>query len=104
MNDILFDDSGDLLIANGDFRTGDSTLQEVEDIIMSYPGWWKQFPLLGCAAPNYINSPGTGQQLRNTISQQLKLDGKTLTSFSSSISADGTLTINVNGQNIEIAS
>ena len=61
MNDFLLDNTGDLLVAsNGDFSIGDSTVQEVQDIIMSYPGWWKQFPLVGCAAPNYLNSPGLG--------------------------------------------
>src|SRR5580704_6784555 len=103
MMDILLDDTNDLLIAAGDFSVGDSTVQEVESIIMSYPGWWKEFPLVGCAAPNYLNSPGVGQQLSNSIKQQLKLDGKTLTSFSASVNADGTLTINVNGQSIEVA-
>jgi hypothetical protein len=100
MNDFLLDDTGDLLITNGDFTVGDSSMQETEDIIMSYPGWWKQFPLVGCAAPNYLNSPGTGQGLSNSIMQQLKLDGKTLSTFSTSINPDGTFTININGQSI----
>jgi len=104
MTDILLDNTNELLIAfpGGDFAVGDSTVQEVESIIMSYPGWWKEYPLVGCAAPNYLHSPGAGQQLNNSITQQLKLDGKTLTSFSSSFNADGTLTINVNGQSIEV--
>jgi hypothetical protein len=102
VNDILLDNSGDLLIASGDFSIGDTTVQEVQDIIMSYPGWWKEYPLVGCAAPNYINSPGAGQELSNIITQQLKLDGKTVTSFSASMNVDGTLTINVNGQSITI--
>lgn len=101
MTDILLDANNNLQFAtNGDFAVGDSALQEVENIMISYPGWWKQFPLVGCAAPNYIGSPGAGQQLSNSISQQLKIDGKTLTSFSASMNADGTLIINVNGQDI----
>lgn len=105
MADILLDDNNDLIIgANYDFVIDDSTLQEVESIIISYPGWWKEYPLVGCAAPNYLNSPGAGQQLSNSIKQQLKIDGKTLTSFSASVNADGTLTINVNGQSIDISS
>lgn len=103
MTDILLDNNNDLqFAANGDFTIGDSTLQEVENIIISYPGWWKQFPLVGCAATNYIGSPGVGQQLSNSINQQLKLDGKTVTSLSASINPNGTLTINVNGQSIVI--
>lgn len=105
MTDILLDNNNDLLIAtNGDFSVGDSTLQEVESIIMSYPGWWKEYPLAGCGTPNYLNSPGAGQQLSNSIKQQLKIDGKTLTSFSATMNADGTLTINVNGQSITVES
>lgn len=103
MADILIDESNDLIVGtNGDFSVGDSTLQEVQAIITNYPGWWKQYPLVGCAAPNYISSPGVGQQLSNSINQQLKLDGKTLTSFSAGMNTDGTLTINVNGQSIEV--
>jgi hypothetical protein len=103
MTDVLLDNNNDLIIApNGDFSLGDSTLQEVQSIIVSYPGWWKQFPLVGCAAPNYIGSPGVGQQLSNNINQQLKIDGKTVTSLTASLNADGTLTINVNGQSIVV--
>jgi hypothetical protein len=106
MTDILLDNSNDLLVdeITQDFSVGDSTVQEVESIVLSYPGWWKEYPLVGCAAPNYLNSPGAGQQLSNSINQQLKLDGKTLTSFSASMNADGTLTINVNGQSITVES
>jgi hypothetical protein len=103
MNDFLLDDSGDLLIVNGDFSVDDSSLQEVQDIIMSYPGWWKEYPLVGCAAPNYLNSPGLGQQLSNSIRQQLQLDGKTVTLLTTSMNPNGTLTINVNGQSIQVS-
>ena len=104
MTDVLLDNNNDLSIApNGDFLLGDSTLQEVGNIITGYPGWWKQFPLVGCAAPNYIGSPGVGQQLSNSINQQLKLDGKTVTSLTTSLNANGTLTINVNGQSIVVS-
>ena len=102
MTDILLDEIGDLQIVNGDFSTGDSTSQDVQNIVMSYPGWWKQFPLMGCAVPNYLNSPAIGQQMVNIIKQQLKLDGKTVSTITSSTSADGTLTINVNGQSISV--
>ncbi len=102
MNDILLDNSGDLLIVNGDFSVDNSANQEVQDIIMSYPGWWKEYPLVGCAAPNYLNSPGMGQQLSNIVTQQLRLDGKTVTSFSATLNTNGTLTIDVNGESITV--
>lgn len=103
MTDILTDADNNLIITTrGDFSVGDSALQEVQSIILGYPGWWKQYPLVGCAAPNYINSPGAGQQLSNSINQQLKLDGKTITSFSTTMNANRTLTIKINGQSIEV--
>lgn len=104
MTDIVLDDSGDLLITAGDFTVDDCTGQEIQDIIMSYPGWWKEYPLVGCAAPNYLNSPGTGQDLSNSIAQQLKLDGKAINSYSSTTNPDGSITINVNGQDVVVES
>lgn len=93
-NSIMIDDTGD-------FATGDSTEQEVEDIIISYPGWWKQFPLAGVGLGAYSGSPGNGQKLARSIRVQLQNDGKQLQTFSYNIDASGNLTINVNGIGIE---
>ena len=82
MTDILFDENNDLAIAAGDWQIGDSTNQEVEDLLISYPGWWKEFPLCGCALPNYLKSPGNGQAIQSTIQLQMLADGKQTQNYS----------------------
>jgi hypothetical protein len=101
MVDIMLDDNNDLLIADGDFNTDDATTQDVVSIITSYQGWWKQFPLIGCAAPSYLNSPGDCEPLRRQIQIQLQSDGKQLLTFDYSFDA-GNLILNVNGQEITV--
>ena len=94
--DFLLDDDGDLAIANGDFKVGKSDQQHVEDIIESYSGWWKEFPLLGVGVQNYLNSTGNNQQLARNIIVQLVSDGFTCSNPIISLNPDGTFTINPN--------
>lgn len=102
--DLVLDDNQDLVITNGDFVIDDTTEQEVESIITSFQGWWKQFPLIGCGAPSFLGSPGDCEPLRRQIRIQLLSDSKQLKSFDYSFDADGNLVINVNGQEIVIGS
>lgn len=103
MQDILLTDENDLLIADGDFVIGESAQQEVEGILRSFPGWWKQYPVLGCEISNYLDGPLTDiATLQRTIQVQLKSDGKQLISFSSEINSDGTATLTINGQEVDL--
>lgn len=103
MTDILFDTDGDLLIENGDFSVGESLPQEVEDILISFPGFWKEFPLVGAGVPEWLGSPGNGQKLARTITVQLINDGKEVDALTTNMNADGTLTINVNGIQVDVS-
>lgn len=47
MTDFLLDDNDDLLIANGDFVIGESTIQEVGIILRLTKGDLKSDPILG---------------------------------------------------------
>lgn len=67
-------DYGDILIKDGDFVIGPSDNQHIADIIMSAPGWFKEFPLLGVDLPNYLNKRDV-QQLEQNINLQLQSDG-----------------------------
>jgi|SRR5581483_11566772 len=98
--DIVLDDNNDVEIANGDFVIDDTTETEVESIILSYQGWYKEFPLIGCAAPSYLNSPGDCEALRRQIRIQLQSDGKQLSTFDYSFDVNGNLVLNVNGQEV----
>ena len=94
--DFLLDSSGDLDIANGDFKVGKSDQQHVVDIIESYAGWWKEYPTLGVGVQNYLNSNGNNQQLARNIIVQLVSDGFTVSNPEISLNTDGTFTINPN--------
>lgn len=102
MNDIIVSETNDLTIFAGDFAIGDSTSQEVEAILMSFQGWWKQFPLIGCGAPSYIASPGECESLRRQAQIQLQSDGKQVSSFTYSFNTNGVLVININGITINV--
>ena len=76
--DIRFDDaSGDLFInpLSGDFEIAESDTKHVEDIIQSFVGDWKQFPLLGVGIIRYSSSTSKLQSLLRNINVQLKGDG-----------------------------
>ena len=87
-NDILLDDNNDLIILGGDFAVGESTPQEVEAIIISFPGWWNQYPNVGCGLMNYLNGPDA-EKLSRDARVHLQTDGKEMTSFDYSFDANG---------------
>ncbi len=72
--DFLLDDDGDLMIANGDFVVGPSDMQHVQDIIESFAGSWKQYPILGVGIKTFLKSEN-GQAAVTLIKQQLQSDG-----------------------------
>ena len=90
--DFLLDDEGDLLIQNGDFIVGSSDVQHVEDIINSFVGEWKQYPILGVGLLRYLNSENA-QQASTNIKQQLQSDGYSLQSVSVNIDSDNNLNV-----------
>jgi hypothetical protein len=74
--DFLLDDDGDLFIdsVTGDFVVGPSDNQHIDDIITSFAGAFKQYPILGCGLLTYLKSQD-GQAAVNEIKQQLQSDG-----------------------------
>jgi hypothetical protein len=86
--DFLLDANYDLLITNGDFVIGASDNQNIQDIIQSYVGWWKQYPLVGVGIQSFINSNGQDQALARSIQIQLQSDGFTVQSPQVTINPD----------------
>ncbi len=84
--DFLLDSDGDLLIQNGDFVVGASDIQHVEDIIESFVGEWKQYPILGVGLMTYLKSQN-GAKAITAIKQQLQSDGYSL----SNVKIDNTI-------------
>lgn len=67
--DYLLDDDGDLLIQNGDFVSGPSDDQHVYDVLQSFPGEWKQFPLTGAGIITATNTSKPQDQINNARAQ-----------------------------------
>jgi hypothetical protein len=75
--DILSNNSGDLLIINNDFQYGLSDPQHITDTLEATPLSWKQYPADGVGLMYYLNSAGRQQQLQREIKLQLTNDGYT---------------------------
>lgn len=65
---------GDLDIVNGDFAIVDSDTQHVEDILVSIPGHWREFPAVGVNLKKYTGASGGVQRVKREIRVQMKLD------------------------------
>lgn len=90
--DYLLDDDGDLLIANGDFVVGPSDNQHIRDILVSFQGEWKQFPLIGAGIITAINSSEPHNQ-NNNAKDQLQSGGYQLDRINIFIDDSGKLQI-----------
>lgn len=88
--------TGDLLITNGDFAIGLSDSQHVQDTIMAYAGWWKQYPADGVGLLDYFNAGANFQQLAKLIKQQLTIDGYKVNPLPKITINNGNLEINPN--------
>lgn len=77
--DIRLTETGDLFINpnTGDFQISESDVRHVEDIIQSYKGDWKEFPLVGVGIRRFSASAGNFQRLTRVIKTQLAADGIT---------------------------
>lgn len=60
--------------ADGDFVTGDADNNYIEYILVSSPGHWKEFPVVGVGIYNYLQGTQSPQVLQRNILVQLKAD------------------------------
>lgn len=72
--DFLLDDNGDLLIVDDDVVMGPSDEQHIQDILVSYPGEWKQNPLCGVNLKRGVNGLINGA-IERDIRMNLIADG-----------------------------
>jgi len=73
--DFLQDENEDEVIANGDYVLGDSDQAHINDILLSVPGSWREFPQCGVALESFQSSAGQQQKIDKLINQQLQADG-----------------------------
>lgn len=79
MKDFALNTDGDLLVVDGDFAIGESNGDDIQLIIASTPGDWKQNPACGANATAEINN-SDAYAFKLRIEEQLKSDGFTVNS------------------------
>ncbi|KLT68368.1 MULTISPECIES: hypothetical protein [Flavobacterium] len=74
MKDFIIEE--DLLIAGEDFVLEVADQQNLQHLLLSQKGGYKEFPILGVGIKKYINSPDATSRLRleNEIDKQLTYD------------------------------
>jgi len=75
VKDIYTNIDRDFDFLDGDFIIDYSDNTHIQNIIESFPGYWKEFPSIGVGIMYYLNSSGKQQELNNEISRQIKQDG-----------------------------
>ncbi|OPB87804.1 hypothetical protein [Elizabethkingia occulta] len=73
--DIKLDESGELVIINGDFVIDESDQQHVKDIVIACPGEFKQYPLLGFGAVLQLKKNQNDLAFKRDLKIQLEYDG-----------------------------
>ena len=79
VTDILIDhETGDLAARNGDLMIGESTRQHQASLMFACEGDYKQTPLAGIGAINFLDDEGPENFMRR-IRQQFTQDGMAVT-------------------------
>lgn len=76
MIDISQNEDYDIEILSGDFRLGESTLQEVDNILISMQGNFKSAPMIGPNLQQLLNSSVNEREVRSRVKIHLSLDKK----------------------------
>lgn len=73
------DDDGDLLFSpiTGDFVISPSNMEDIDNILLSFLGAYKEFPLVGVGLQAYQSGSGVQPVLKTVINTQLVADGFT---------------------------
>lgn len=76
MTDLVQTQDYDLEILGGDLRLGETTLQEVDNILISMQGNFKSAPLIGPNFQQLLNSAVSDREIKRRTKIQLALDNK----------------------------
>lgn len=75
MKDIAIDETGDLLIVNGDIAIGDADATDIDLLMGSFKGEWKESPLTGIEAVTMLKKRNGIARLKKESKQQLRENG-----------------------------
>lgn len=78
MTDILLDDNFDLRIENGDFLTGDGTLQHQQLLLLIQKGELREFPTRGVGIRDWMLDDVQQGDLNTAIKREFEADGMTV--------------------------
>jgi len=80
MEDFKLDNDTDLTFTNGDIVIANTDQQNLELILLSHKGAFKEFPIIGVGITDYLKSPEIISRLRleNEITNQLEYDNFTI--------------------------
>lgn len=59
---------------DGDFKVADSTSQEIDLLLKTHRGHWRQHPLAGIGMDDFMNSPFDLAQIRKEVAAGLRHD------------------------------
>ena len=82
----------------GDFNLQDSDYQNVQSNILTQQGQFYQWPTMGVAIRNFINSPDDTIYLKSTLDDELGKDNYQLIEYEAVIGRDGVLRISIDAQ------
>ncbi len=91
MQDILLDKDGDLDFVNGDFKIGDAVYQDVQLLLATTAGGFRQYPQFGMDLIKEIEND-RAFSFKAELKKQLKSDNKKIKTFNIT---DGKLNIDV---------
>lgn len=91
MIDIKFDEAGDVDVSINDIQYTESTLQHQRDLIIAQQGYYKESPVVGVGAINYLNDESPDNFLR-TVRKEFTRDGMKVKKVT--ITVGGQLNIN----------
>lgn len=72
ITDFIYNDT--LQLKDGDFLLEESEQYHISDIMEANKGEYRQYPLIGVGAANFLNSPTPLDEIRKRISVQLVYD------------------------------
>jgi len=65
-----------IVIRDNDIVKGESDKQHIQDLISAHYGWYREFPLMGASASDYINAAANQlAKFEGDIKTALKSDG-----------------------------
>jgi len=91
-SDFLLDDNNSPQCEGGDFVCGDADQQNVDLLMISAKGEFKESPNVGCGLIHWLKKPDSQlRSMRREITAQLGADGYKASNFD--VDADGEFTI-----------